>query len=161
MKKLILAFCLFTNLLNAQESDAIREYYNKITQSYNNLSPDEMFRNYGDKAAIFRSNRNNFIQIFSTGDEILKYYNDDFSLLLKEKKKMACTIKISESRRVENQIFVSGFQNLEITNESGLLVNDTGAFSHVWILDNNEWKLQFDSVIPVPQEEFQKGVSRN
>lgn len=160
MKKLILFFCFFSTILNAQETDVIKEYYNNIASAYSNLSADDMMRNYSDRAVIFRSNRNNFIQIFSDHDEVMKYYNDEFSLLTKEKKKMVCTIKISETRRRDNQIFVSGFQNLETTNESGILNNDTGAFSHAWFFENNEWKLQSDAVIPVPEEEFQKGVTR-
>jgi ketosteroid isomerase-like protein len=161
MIRLILAFCLFSGLLQAQESDFIRESYNNIAKSYENLSADDMLRHYGNNSAVFRSNKSNFIQVYYSNDEIFKYFSDEFKLLVKGKKRMACTIKISETRRQDNVIYVSGFQNLEISNESGNINNDTGAFSHVWNFENNEWKLQVDSLIPVSQEEFEKAVSRN
>ena len=160
MKKLIFAFCLFSSFLNAQESDVIREYYNNLAQAYNNLSADDMLRNYSDKAAVFRSNRNNFIQIFSSNDDILKYFDGEFSALKKEQKRLTCAVKINDIRRIDNHIYVSGFQNLEISTDMGIINNDAGAFSHVWMLDNNEWKMQADSVIPVSADEFQKGIEK-
>jgi hypothetical protein len=158
--RLVFIFLMFSTFLSAQEIEEVREFYNKLSLSYTNLTAEDMMQTYSDRASMFRSNRNNFIEVINNTDEVSKYFADYFLAVSKEKKKIAYHVKINGVRKLENQYLVSGYQNIAITNDAGYLFEDLAAFTHVWVYDTSEWKILYDTVIPVGKEEFERAITK-
>lgn len=138
---LIIAFLAINGFSQSDTKEEISGIYKKFADAYSKLDADAAANLYASDALIIYLYDDSQPSSIAGRENIKKSFTDFFQNFSQNKSRLNITFKIADRKSAADEIFDSGFYQLEIISAENKKSYSFGKFSAVLTRSDNDWEI--------------------
>jgi pimeloyl-ACP methyl ester carboxylesterase len=151
---------LTTNCFGQQTEQSPDLLYEKFAKGYDELNAENIAKLYTEKAELLNLYDKQNPNSVKGQEDIQKYFQNIFQTYKAVNKKIQITFKITDRKKVVENVLDNGFYRIGILTENKPTFYNYGKFSTVLEFNENVWKFRTDASNNTDFEEYENAISK-